>query len=85
LHFSPIIAIYPESNCRLSILNNANLLLGELDPILFPGLPDDVRAHEGFLDEHAGTISPIFEEVKRLIAETGATSISCVRFHLSFS
>jgi hypothetical protein len=75
LHFSPIIAIYPESNCRLSILNNANLLLGELDPILFPGLPDDVRAHEGFLDEHAGTIGAI-AEVKRLIAETGAASIS---------
>jgi hypothetical protein len=73
-NFFPIVAVYSEPNCRLSILNNANLLLGDLDLILFAGLPDDVRAHEGFLDEHAGTIGAIFEEMTRLIAETGATS-----------
>ena len=65
--------------CRLSVLTSASLVLGDLDPNLFPGLPSGVQVHHGFLDEHAETIAVIFDEVQRLLAKTGATSVTCVR------
>ncbi|KAF7314506.1 Lipase-3 domain-containing protein [Mycena kentingensis (nom. inval.)] len=62
----------------MSVLTDLKVLKGELNTTLFPGIPEGVEAHVGFRDEHALTADQIRDEVKRLIAEKGATQVTTV-------
>ncbi|KAF9529413.1 alpha/beta-hydrolase [Crepidotus variabilis] len=61
-----------------SDLTDINLLLGDLDSTLFPGVTDVVQAHTGFRDEHAKTAAIILKEVKRLFTAKGTKSVTLV-------
>ncbi|KAJ7442635.1 Alpha/Beta hydrolase protein [Mycena latifolia] len=62
----------------MSVLTDVNLLKGELNSTLFPNVPAGIEVHTGFRDEHAITAEEIQTEVKRLIAEKGATQVTTV-------
>ncbi|KAJ7147120.1 alpha beta-hydrolase [Mycena crocata] len=62
-----------------SVLTDILIAKGELNSTLFPGeIPEDVEIHTGFRDQHAITALQIQTEVKRLIAEKGATQVTTV-------
>ena len=63
----------------MSLLTDVDIFLDDLDPYLFPGLPQGVKVHRGFRNSHAKTISIIAQEVRRLLDVTGARSVTCVR------
>ncbi|KAG1822826.1 Alpha/Beta hydrolase protein [Suillus subaureus] len=62
----------------LADLTDANALTKRLDPTLFPGVDGDVEVHSGFADEHALTASIILKEVKSLISQYNAKSVTLV-------
>ncbi|KAF8842167.1 alpha/beta-hydrolase [Paxillus ammoniavirescens] len=62
----------------LSDLTDADILMGNLDPTLFPGVDDTVQVHSGFANEHAQSASIILNEVRSLISQYGATSVTLV-------
>ncbi|KIK93724.1 hypothetical protein PAXRUDRAFT_33881 [Paxillus rubicundulus Ve08.2h10] len=62
----------------LSDLTDADILMENLDPTLFPGVDDTVQVHSGFSNEHAQSASIILNEVRNLISEYGATSVTSV-------
>jgi predicted lipase len=62
----------------LSLLTDADIILGELDSTLFPGVPSSVRVHEGFRDEHVKTATLVLAEVNKLLMRTGSNSVTCV-------
>ncbi|KAJ6525303.1 Alpha/Beta hydrolase protein [Mycena vulgaris] len=86
------VGYYPKSNsvivshqgtdplALMSDLTDLNVFKGELNSTLFPNLPADsgIEIHTGFRDEHAITAEEIQTEVKRLIAEKGATQVTVV-------
>ncbi|KAF9221636.1 alpha/beta-hydrolase [Gyrodon lividus] len=59
----------------LSDLTDANIVMENLDPTLFPGVDNTVQVHSGFANEHAQSASIILDEVRSLISQHGATSI----------
>jgi hypothetical protein len=59
-------------------LTDLNILKGELDPVLFPGAPAGVEVHTGFSDQFGIKAAEIQAEVKKLIAEKGATQVTTV-------
>ena len=61
-----------------SDLTDLKFSLKNLDSKLFPGVKSGVKAHDGFLDEHAKTASQILTEVKTLLSKTGATQVITV-------
>jgi hypothetical protein len=61
-----------------------DILMGNLDTELFPGILSGVQVHEGFRDEHEKTAFMILTEVKRLMSVTGIKSIVTVRFSKMF-
>lgn len=63
---------------RKSDLTDVNFFLKSLDTKLFPGVKSNVKAHNGFLDEHAKTASQILAEVKNQISKTGAEQVITV-------
>ncbi|KAJ6621868.1 Alpha/Beta hydrolase protein [Mycena sp. CBHHK59/15] len=86
--FNSLVGYYPKSNSvivshqgtdpvkLMSDLTDLNVFKGELNSTLFPGdLPAGTEVHSGFRDEHALTADEIQAEVKRLIAEKGATQV----------
>ncbi|KAG1770893.1 Alpha/Beta hydrolase protein [Suillus placidus] len=62
----------------LSDLTDANVLMERLDPTLFPGVDSSVEVHSGFANEHALTASIILKEVKSLISQYNASSVTLV-------
>jgi hypothetical protein len=62
----------------LSDLTDANVFMESLDPTLFPGVNSSVEVHSGFADEHALTASIILKEVKSLISQYNANSVTLV-------
>ncbi|KAG1751228.1 Alpha/Beta hydrolase protein [Suillus lakei] len=62
----------------MSDLTDANVLMESLDPTLFPGVDSSVEVHSGFADEHALTASIILKEVKSLISQYNANSVTLV-------
>ncbi|KAF8806432.1 alpha/beta-hydrolase [Phlegmacium glaucopus] len=62
----------------LSDLTDANILMGNLDTTLFPGVSSGVEVHQGFRNEHKKTAFTILTEVKRLMSVTGSKSIVAV-------
>jgi hypothetical protein len=59
-------------------LTDANIFMERLDPILFPGVDNSVEVHSGFANEHALTASIILKEVKSLISQHNARSVTLV-------
>ncbi|PFH47693.1 hypothetical protein AMATHDRAFT_197673 [Amanita thiersii Skay4041] len=62
----------------LSLLTDANILMGSLDPSLFPGISSDAQVHEGFRDAHAKTASNVLSEVKKLMSAHSTNKITLV-------
>ncbi|KAG1872460.1 alpha beta-hydrolase [Suillus subalutaceus] len=62
----------------LADLTDANALTRRLDPTLFPGVDSNVEVHRGFADEHALTASIILKEVKSLISQYNAKSVTLI-------
>ncbi|KAG1872459.1 Alpha/Beta hydrolase protein [Suillus subalutaceus] len=62
----------------LADLTDAYGLPERLDSTLFPGVGSDVKLHSGFADEHKRTASIILNEVKSLISQYNATSVTLV-------
>lgn len=59
-------------------LTDANIFMERLDPMLFPGVDKSVEVHSGFANEHALTASIILKEVKSLISQYSARSVTLV-------
>ncbi|KAG1885084.1 alpha beta-hydrolase [Suillus subluteus] len=59
-------------------LTDANALTRRLDPTLFPGVDSNVEVHSGLADEHARTASIILKEVKSLISQYNAKSVTLI-------
>ncbi|KAK7463408.1 hypothetical protein VKT23_006761 [Stygiomarasmius scandens] len=57
------------------ILTDIDILPVPLYEDIFPGVPPDVRVHQGFRNEHAQTAHSILAEVKRLIEKTGCRTV----------
>ncbi|KAG1745924.1 Alpha/Beta hydrolase protein [Suillus paluster] len=62
----------------LSDLTDANVPKKPLSVTLFPGVDSSVEVHSGFADEHALTASIILNEVKSLISQYNARSVTLV-------
>ncbi|KIJ64648.1 hypothetical protein HYDPIDRAFT_181861 [Hydnomerulius pinastri MD-312] len=62
----------------LSDLTDVDIPMENLDPTLFPGVDSSVEVHSGFANEHAQTASIILTEVKSLISQYSATSVTLV-------
>lgn len=54
--------------------------MASLDTKLFPGVPSDIKVHQGFRDQHEKTASTILTEVERLMSATGSEFLVAVRF-----
>jgi predicted lipase len=63
---------------RLSDLSDINILMGNLDSNLFPGISSSVLVHEGFRNEHAITAPTILKEVQRLMSLKNTNNIALV-------
>jgi len=84
------VGFYPKTNSVIvahqgtdplalkSVLTDLLIAKGELNQTLFPGVPEDIEVHSGFRDQHAITADQIREEVKKIIAEKGATQVTTV-------
>jgi len=59
-------------------LTDVDILMANPDPTLFPGLSSSIEVHQGFADEHAKTATTILAEVKRLLSQYGANSVTLV-------
>ncbi|KAH9485060.1 Lipase [Psilocybe cubensis] len=62
----------------LSDLTDIDILMGNLDSTLFPGVSSSVQVHEGFRDEHAKTATTILAEVKRLMSVKNTKNVAIV-------
>ncbi|TFK48689.1 alpha/beta-hydrolase [Heliocybe sulcata] len=62
----------------VSVLTDVDIPTIVPDPTLFPGLPSDIEVHEGFANEQAKTAALILAEVKRLLAQYSASSVTLV-------
>ncbi|KAG9128555.1 hypothetical protein FRC07_003444 [Ceratobasidium sp. 392] len=61
-----------------SLLNDAEAVRSGLDPTLFPGVPSNVHAHDGFQGAHKDSAVPVLTAVKKAISERGATKVLAV-------
>ncbi|KAG6377045.1 alpha beta-hydrolase [Boletus reticuloceps] len=61
-----------------SDLTDVGIIMKSLDPTLFPGLDSSVQVHSGFANEHTQTAQIILNQVKSLISQYGATSVTLV-------
>ncbi|KAI0042122.1 alpha/beta-hydrolase [Auriscalpium vulgare] len=59
-----------------SVLTDLNLGKTNLDPALFPGLPDGIEVAKGFTEEHAKTATQILGEVKNLLGKHAGASVT---------
>ncbi|KAF8470270.1 lipase [Russula ochroleuca] len=62
----------------LAVLTDASVPLEQLDTSLFPGIPSDVEAHSGFVDEQAKTASEILSAVENTLSTQGLSSVTVV-------
>jgi hypothetical protein len=62
----------------MSVLTDLDFVQDPLDPQLFPGAPDDISIHGGFVDQHAISAVSILNEVKRLLTSTGSKSVTLI-------
>ncbi|KAF8133739.1 alpha beta-hydrolase [Boletus edulis] len=61
-----------------SDLTDVGIIMTSLDPTLFPGVDSSVQVHSGFANEHTQTAQIILNQVKSLISQYGATSVTLV-------
>ncbi|EIW51601.1 alpha/beta-hydrolase [Trametes versicolor FP-101664 SS1] len=62
----------------LADLTDINIVQTALDTTLFPGVPSNVLAHSGFVQEHAKTAASILATTKSLLAANGASTVITV-------
>ncbi|KAG2037862.1 Alpha/Beta hydrolase protein [Suillus americanus] len=62
----------------LADLTDADALTRHLDPTLFPSVNSNIEVHSGFANEHALTASIILKEVKSLISQYNAKSVTLI-------
>jgi hypothetical protein len=65
----------------LAVLTDLEFHFMVPDPILFPGIPKDVKVHSGFVIEHKKKAKQILAEVNRLMDEYSSTNVVLVRLH----
>jgi predicted lipase len=75
-----LIAPFSESD-----LTDIDVPMTSLSPTLFPNLPKGILVHEGFANEHARTASTVMANVKKIISEKGASSVTLVSTVLPLS
>ncbi|PFH44991.1 hypothetical protein AMATHDRAFT_78106 [Amanita thiersii Skay4041] len=61
-----------------SLLTNANILFGDLDPVLFPSLRSDIQTHSGFRDAHARSAKDVLAAVREAIRDSGFKTVAVV-------
>ncbi|KAL1718109.1 Alpha/Beta hydrolase protein [Schizophyllum commune] len=62
-----------------AILTDADFFLDDLDDDLFPGFDDlGIKAHNGFIDQHAKTAESVLAAVKTAMSTYGTSSITTV-------
>ncbi|KIM40186.1 hypothetical protein M413DRAFT_446346 [Hebeloma cylindrosporum] len=61
-----------------SDLADINILMGNLDTNLFPGVSSSVQVHLGFRNEHAVTAPAILKEVKRLMSLKNTNKVALI-------
>lgn len=59
-------------------LTDADFFLDNLSTSLFPGVSSSVKAHDGFLNEHARTATTILSNVQKALTQNAATSVTVV-------
>ncbi|KZW02189.1 lipase class 3 family protein [Exidia glandulosa HHB12029] len=59
----------------LPVVVDADAFLEDLDPEMFPGLPDGVKAHQGFQDAHALTASDVKTAVLDTMSQFNTSNI----------
>ncbi|KAH0836869.1 Alpha/Beta hydrolase protein [Lanmaoa asiatica] len=62
----------------LALLTDLDIILGGLDSSLFPGLPSDIKVHDGFRNEQSLTASDILSSVQTTISKYGTSSVTLV-------
>lgn len=62
----------------LADLTDADIVRGNLDSTLFPGISSSVTVHEGFRDEQAKTATTILAAVNTAISKFGAKQVTTV-------
>ncbi|KAF8893961.1 Alpha/Beta hydrolase protein [Infundibulicybe gibba] len=62
----------------VSDLTDVNIIRGNLDSTLFPGVSSSVTVHDGFRNEHALTAPKILAEVKRLMAAKNTKQVTVI-------
>ncbi|KAJ3571302.1 hypothetical protein NP233_g3846 [Leucocoprinus birnbaumii] len=61
-----------------SLLTDADFFLDNFDANLFPGISDDIKAHNGFLDEHAKTAPDILAAVQQTMKDQNTNKVTAV-------
>ncbi|KXN85767.1 Lipase [Leucoagaricus sp. SymC.cos] len=62
----------------IPLLTDGDIILGNLDPTLFPGIPSSMESHSGFRDAHARTATEILAAVNDAISQHSATKVTIV-------
>ncbi|KAJ2930037.1 hypothetical protein H1R20_g7075, partial [Candolleomyces eurysporus] len=62
----------------MPLLTDADFILDELDPRLFPGLPEDIKVHNGFGEAHAETAADVLAAVRKAISQSGLNQVTVV-------
>ncbi|KAF8442971.1 Alpha/Beta hydrolase protein [Boletus edulis BED1] len=75
---SVVVAHQGTDPIQLSDLTDVGIIMTSLDPTLFPGVDSSVQVHSGFANEHTQTAQIILNQVKSLISQYGATSVTLV-------
>ncbi|KAJ7493272.1 lipase [Mycena galericulata] len=75
-----------QVNDIVAILSDASVIQTVLDPMLFPGIGNEVQVHSGFMEEQAKTATYVLAAVKIALARYGTSSVTMVGHSLvSFS
>ncbi|KIY63329.1 lipase [Cylindrobasidium torrendii FP15055 ss-10] len=61
-----------------SLLVDGDLVRGELDSSLFPGISDDVHVHKGFRDAHAAVAKDVLAAVLSTLQDIGVSDVVLV-------
>ncbi|KAJ7497936.1 lipase [Mycena galericulata] len=67
-----------QVNDIVAILSDASVIQTTLNPILFPGIENDVQVHSGFMEEQAKTATYVLAAVKMALARYGTSSVTMV-------
>lgn len=62
----------------MSLLTDIDFIPDELDPELFPGLPQDIKVHNGFGEAHAETALPVLAAVRKALSQSKLNKVTIV-------